>query len=124
MPDELARAVATITRLPLASGTFFRVESSEPRINIGPTSGGLSPMSALPLPLEPRPEILDANRLRVVLDLAERLRAYETKFGFPTSDLDAELASGRLAETGDVVDWLIGYRTLTAVLGCESAPAE
>jgi hypothetical protein len=124
MPDELARPAAKVVMLPPASGTFFRVESSAPRINIGPTSGGLSPMSARALSPEPRPEVLDANRLRVVLDLAERLRAYETKFGFATADLDAELASGRLAETGDVADWLIGYRTLTAVLGCGSAPAE
>ena len=73
---------------------------------------------------EPDDEVLDENRLRVVLDLAERLRAYETKFGFSTSGLEAALVSGRVTETSEVADWLIGYRTLTAVLGSEPAPAE
>lgn len=73
---------------------------------------------------EPEQKALDANLLRVVLDLSARLRTYEAEFGFPTSELEAALASGRVNESSEIADWLIGYRTLTAVIGSGSAPAE
>jgi hypothetical protein len=73
---------------------------------------------------EPEAHVLDANRLRVVLDLAERMRAFEAKFGFDSSRLPSELASGRLLETSEVADWLTAYKTLAAVLGSGPAPAE
>jgi hypothetical protein len=73
---------------------------------------------------EPEPHVLDANRLRVVLDLATRMRAFEAKFGIDSSSLPGELASGRLLETSEITDWLTAYKTLTAVLGSESTPAE
>jgi hypothetical protein len=73
---------------------------------------------------EPAPDVLDANRIRVVLDLAERMRAFELKFGFDSSNLPTELASGRLVETSEVAAWLTAYKTLAAVLGNGPAPAE
>jgi hypothetical protein len=82
------------------------------------------PMTTQAIAPEPVQKTLDANLLRVVLDLSERLRTYEAEFGFPTSELEAALASGQVSESSKVADWLIGYRTLTAVIGSGSAPAE
>ena len=73
---------------------------------------------------EPEPAVLEANRLRVVLDLAARLRTYEIRFGLPTSELDAALRTGRVVESADVTDWLIGYRTLSIVIGPQPASGE
>ena len=73
---------------------------------------------------EPEPQVLDANRFRVVVNLATRVRAFEAKFGFESSRLPGELASGRVIETSEITDWLAAYRTLAVVLGGESTPAE
>jgi hypothetical protein len=81
-------------------------------------------MTLQPRSIEPKPEVLEANRLRLVLDLATRLRAFECRFGFETSDLEAALLTGRLVETSDVSDWLIGYRTLSAVIGSRSTSGD
>ncbi len=81
-------------------------------------------MTAVPRITEPERDELEANRLRIVLDLAVRLRGYEVSFGFASSDLEAALDAGRVAETAEVSDWLFGFRTLSAVLGTRSAPGD
>jgi hypothetical protein len=74
--------------------------------------------------LEPEPAVLEANRLRVVLDLAARLTSYEMQFGLLTSDLESAIQTGQVVESADVTDWLIGYRTLSIVIGPRPAPGE
>jgi hypothetical protein len=49
--------------------------------------------------------------------LRERVKRYEERYGLPSERLHAAVASGELAETLDVCDWLIHYDILLHVEG-------
>lgn len=62
------------------------------------------------------PELLELNRQRLVGEARQKTRAFESRYGLDSSDLEAALASGRIRETPDVGEWLFGmhtYRSLT-----------
>ena len=57
----------------------------------------------------PSADVLEANRQRLVREIGQRLRQWETLYELPSADLVAEVEAGRLRETKDVCDWLIEW---------------
>lgn len=61
-------------------------------------------------------EALAQNRERLLSRLNTKLQGYETRYGFNSSCVQAELSAGRLRESADVAEWVVAfdaYRMLT-----------
>jgi hypothetical protein len=59
--------------------------------------------------------LLQANRDQLRRTLQRKLRGYESRFELPSSRVESELSSGRLRETDEICDWVIAFRTLSAL---------
>ena len=56
------------------------------------------------------PSAASRDALRVRLE--SKIAAFETSYGFTSTELKAALASGQVADTAETCDWLIAWETV------------
>ncbi len=61
------------------------------------------------------PNVLEANRQRLLKDMRKRMYQYEARYELSSERLEAELAEGRIRETDEVSDWIITFHTYRAL---------
>jgi len=67
------------------------------------------------------PELLEQNRRRLLLELAQELRVYEQRYELASHLVEQELSAGRLRETAETCDWVIAYTAYRSLQDAQPA---